>query len=51
LLSSKKVINREFWNLLAIKDNYEKIVVSMDDSFWNTYNWIKIINILDFLVK
>lgn len=51
LLSSKDVINREFWNLIKIKDNYEKIVVSMDETFWNTYQWIKNINILDFLVK
>jgi predicted AAA+ superfamily ATPase len=49
LLSSEKVIEREFWNLLKIPDNYEKIVVSMDESFWNTYKWIKNINILDFL--
>lgn len=51
LLSSDDIIKREFWNLLDIKDNYEKIVVSMDESFWNTYKWIKNINILDFLLK
>ncbi len=51
LLSSEEVIKREFWNLLDIKDNYEKIVVSMDDNFWNTYKWIKNINIIDFLCK
>lgn len=49
LLSSEQVIKREFWNLLEIRDNYEKIVISMDNSFWNTYNWVKNINILDFL--
>ena len=51
LLSSDSVINREFWNLLEIKDNYEKFVVSMDESFWNTYKWIKNINILDFITN
>ena len=51
LLSSQDVIKREFWNLLEIKDNYEKIVVSMDESFWNSFKWIKNINILDFLIK
>ena len=51
LLSSEQVINREFENLLSINDNYEKIVVSMDESFWNTYKWIKIINIIDFLIS
>ncbi len=46
LITSEDVIKREFWNLLEIKDNYEKIVISMDESFWNTYNWIKHINIM-----
>ncbi len=50
LLSSEKVIEREFGNLLKIKDNYEKIVVSMDESFGNTYEGIKNVNILDFLI-
>ena len=50
LLSSEKVIQREFWNLLSLPDNYEKIVVSMDETFWNTYKWVKHINILDFLM-
>jgi len=49
LLSSKKVINREFWNLEKIKDNYKKIVLSMDETFWNTYNWIENINIINWL--
>jgi hypothetical protein len=31
LLNDKKFIEREFGNLTAIKDNYEKIVVSLDD--------------------
>ena len=31
LLPDKKVIKREFGNLLAINDNYRKIVVSMDE--------------------
>ena len=32
LLSSEEVINREFGNLIAIPDNYRKIVVSMDEN-------------------
>jgi len=51
LLSDEKVIQREFGNLLKIKDNYEKIVVSMDESFGNTYEGIKNINILEFLAR
>lgn len=50
LLSSKDVINREFWNLLSINDNYEKIVISFDESFWNTFEWVKHFNILEWLI-
>ena len=49
LLSWENVIKREFWNLLKIKDNYRKIVISMDESFWNTYDGVENINIIDFL--
>ena len=31
LLSSKEVIDREYWNLRKIKDSFEKYVLSMDD--------------------
>jgi uncharacterized protein len=31
LLSHKKVVEREFGNLLKIKDNHEKYVISLDD--------------------
>jgi len=51
LLSSDDVIEREFWNLLKIKDNYKKIVLSMDKTFWNTYEWIENINIIDYLMS
>lgn len=37
LLSNKNTIEREFGNLLKIKDNHTKIVISMDDfKFDNT---------------
>jgi len=51
LLNSEQVINREFWNLLKIKDNWEKIVVSMDQVKVPDYEWIKWMNILDFVKK
>jgi uncharacterized protein len=36
ILSDQKVIDREFWNLKLIKDNYPKYVLSMDNiSIWN----------------
>jgi predicted AAA+ superfamily ATPase len=49
LLSNQKVIDREFWNLLEIKDNYEKIVLSLDDFPNSNYKWVKWINILEWL--
>ncbi len=49
LLSDDKIIEREFWNLLKIKDWWEKIVISSDKLFTNNYEWIKQYNILDWL--
>ncbi|GHT15405.1 ATPase [Bacteroidia bacterium] len=48
-LSTQKIIDREFGNLLKIKDNYPKIVVSGERSFENTYEGIEHIYIRDFL--
>lgn len=41
LLLNEDTIQREFGNLLAISDNYEKIVVSMDDFTFSNYQGIK----------
>jgi predicted AAA+ superfamily ATPase len=49
-LSSEDVFEREFGNLMRIKDNYEKIVVSADQ-FATDYKGIKHIYINDFLVS
>jgi predicted AAA+ superfamily ATPase len=43
-------MNREFGNLLLIKDNYPKMVVTMDELAGNDYQGIKHIHILDFLL-
>lgn len=49
LLQDEQTKQREFWNLLEIKDNYEKIVLSLDDFIdWN-YMWIKHINLIDYI--
>lgn len=48
-LSRTYTVNREFGNLLKIKDNYPKVVVSNDISFENTYNGVEHIYIRDFL--
>jgi len=51
LLSDKKVIDREFWNLLEIKDNYEKIVLSLDELPLSDYKWIRHYNLIDFILN
>lgn len=48
-LSRQETIEREFGNLLKIKDNYPKIVVSNERSFENTYNGVEYVYIRDFL--
>ena len=50
LLTEQSTIDREFGNLLKIKDNYPKYVVSMDSfSAINTYAGIKHLTLLEFL--
>ncbi len=41
VLNETKTIEREFGNLLLIKDNYEKIVISLDDFKFSDYEGIK----------
>ncbi|MCX8125084.1 MAG: ATP-binding protein [Spirochaetes bacterium] len=50
LLKDEDTILREFGNLEKIKDNYEKIVISMDKFFPQERNGIKHIYLLDFLL-
>ena len=48
-LSNPETIKREFGNLLKIKDNYPKIVVSGERSFENSHEGVEHIYIRDFL--
>jgi predicted AAA+ superfamily ATPase len=48
-LDGQETIDREFGNLLAIADNYPKIVVSEDQFDGNTYKGIRHMRIRDFL--
>lgn len=48
-LSAPETITREFGNLLRIKDNYPKIVVSGERYFENSYEGVEHIYIRDFL--
>lgn len=49
LIESEETKKREFWNLLEIKDNYEKIVLSLDDFIDWDYMWIKQYNLIDYI--
>jgi predicted AAA+ superfamily ATPase len=49
LISDEKVKNREFGNLLLIKDNFPKYVVSMDEYKIGSDKGIKHIHLRDFL--
>lgn len=42
---------RELRSLESIKDNYEKIILTMDKSINKDFNGIKVINIIDWLLK
>jgi predicted AAA+ superfamily ATPase len=51
LLSDKKVIEREFGNLSVIKDNFRKIVVSLDEYAPKDIEGIEHIHLRDFLTN
>jgi predicted AAA+ superfamily ATPase len=50
LLATVEVKDREYRSLLAIKDAYPKVVLSMDTIHMGTNNGIKHMNIIDFLL-
>jgi len=49
LISDENTIKREYGNLLKIKDNYPKYVISMDEFQGNTYQGIKHLHLREFL--
>ncbi len=51
LISDNKVKEREFGNLLKIKDNYPKIVVSLDPVELGNYQGVQHILLKDFLIR
>lgn len=51
LLSDNKTIEREFSVLDKIKDNYPKIVISMDKHFGSDRSGVRWYNLIDFLTK
>ncbi len=50
-MKDKNVQERELSPLREVRDNYEKVVLSMDKSFVVSYEGIKIRNIIDFLLE
>ena len=47
-IENKKTRDREFGNLLKIDDNFEKIVITLDDTL-NDYLGVRHIKLVDFL--
>ena len=50
-LKDEQVKLRELRSLESINDNYEKIILTMDKTINKDYNGIKVINLIDWLVK
>jgi hypothetical protein len=50
-LSDEKTIEREFGNLIKIKDNFPKLVISLDSDFPNTKDGIKHTSLRKFLLS
>lgn len=51
VLPNEKVRAREFGNLLEVKNNYPKLVVSLDKMAGGNYQGIKHLHLLDFLTN
>jgi predicted AAA+ superfamily ATPase len=51
LITDEKTAMREYGNLLKIKDNYPKYVVSMDEFQGNTYEGIRHLHLREFLTS
>ena len=50
-MSSEEVRQRELRPLQKIQDNYEKIILTMDKSYIRSYDGIKVINIVEWLLS
>lgn len=49
-MNTEMVRDRELRPLMMIPDNYEKIVLTMDRNYIKSYQGIKVINIIDYLL-
>lgn len=50
-MSTEEVRERELRPLKLIQDNYEKIILSMDKSYIRSYDGIKVVNLIDWLIS
>jgi len=50
-MMAESVRERELGPLRDVRDNYEKIVLSMDKSYITSYDGVKALNIIDFLLS
>ena len=50
-MTSEEVRRRELAPLQKIKDNYEKIVLSLDTGLDASYDGIKSLNLIDWLIE
>lgn len=51
LLAAPETVEREFSPLLAVKDNYPKYVLSMDDLFGHDFEGVRRLHLVDFLLQ
>ena len=51
LIADDKVKEREFGNLLKIKDNYRKIVLSLDEFSPGNYKGIEHKSLIEFIIN
>ena len=49
-INESSTLEREFGNLEQIHDNYEKVIVTLNDRFPNTYRGIKVMSLREFLL-
>lgn len=49
-INESSTLEREFGNLEQIHDNYEKIIVTLNDRFPNTYRGIRVMSLREFLL-
>lgn len=50
-LNDEKILDEKINALKAVKDNHDKYIISFDKTYMNNIDGIKVINIIDFLLK